>query len=70
MQQKNYSHSFQRQMFSCQTGLRVRTGLRGGVCMDVNEQVQAALQTLTDALGGAAAAPVAPIATDTATASS
>lgn len=33
-------------------GLAVRTGLRGGVCMDVNDQVKGALQTLTDALAG------------------
>ncbi|MEZ4868178.1 MAG: hypothetical protein R3C14_43020 [Caldilineaceae bacterium] len=34
------------------SGLPVRTGLRGGVCVDVNDEVKAALQTLTDALGG------------------
>ena len=34
------------------SGLAVRTGLRGGVCVDVNDQVKAALQTLTDALAG------------------
>ncbi len=33
-------------------GLVVRTGLRGGVCVDVNDQVKSALQTLTNALTG------------------
>lgn len=33
-------------------GLAVRTGLRGGVCVDVNDEVKSALQTLTNALGG------------------
>lgn len=33
-------------------GLAVRTGIRGGVCVDVNEQVKTALQTVTNALGG------------------
>lgn len=37
-----------------QTGIVVRTGLRGGVCMDVNDQVRAALQTPTNALGSTA----------------
>jgi hypothetical protein len=32
--------------------LAVRTGLRGGVCVEVNDQVKSALQTLTDALAG------------------
>ena len=34
-------------------GLAVRTGIRGGVCVDVNDQVKSALQTLTNALSGA-----------------
>jgi hypothetical protein len=33
-------------------GLAIRTGLRGGVCVDVNDQVKSALQTLTNALAG------------------
>lgn len=37
---------------TCVGGLAVRTGLRGGTCVDVNDQVKAALQTLTDALAG------------------
>ena len=52
MQQKNYANSSQQQMLSGQSGMHVRTGLRAGACVDVNEQVKAALQTLTDALGG------------------
>jgi hypothetical protein len=48
-------------------GLAVRTGLRGGVCVDVNDQVRAALQTLTDALGGTTAAAAIPTTTVTPT---
>ena len=33
-------------------GLAVRTGIRGGVCVDVNDQVKTTLQTVTNALGG------------------
>ncbi len=52
-------------------GLAVRTGLRGGVCVDVNDQVKAALQTLTDALAGTVTTVVAPVTTsDPATTSS
>jgi hypothetical protein len=41
-------------------GLPVRTGLRGGVCVDVNDQIKAALQTLTNALGGATTVAATP----------
>ena len=34
------------------SGLAVRTGLRGGVCVDVTDQVKDTLQALTDALPG------------------
>lgn len=52
-------------------GLALRTGLRGGVCVDVNDQVKAALQTLTDALAGTVTTVVAPVTTsDPATTSS
>lgn len=44
-------------------GLRVRTGLRGGLCVDVDEQVKAALQTLTTALGGTTATTATPTVT-------
>ena len=44
-------------------GLRVRTGLRGGICVDVDEQVKAALQTLTTALGGTTATTATPTVT-------
>lgn len=44
-------------------GLAVRTGLRGGLCVDVNDQVIAALQTVTNALGGSASAPATPTTT-------
>ncbi len=44
-------------------GLTVRTGLRGGVCVDVNDQVMTALQTLTNALGGAPSAAATPTTT-------
>jgi hypothetical protein len=50
-------------------GLPVRTDLRGGVCMDVDEQVTGALQTLNTALGGAAAATPAAQNTSTTTSS-
>ena len=65
MQQKSYPHSAQQQQLSGPVGLRVRSGLRGGVCVDVNDQVKTALQTLTNALGSAATVTIAPIATDT-----
>ena len=51
------------------SNLLVRTGLRGGVCVDVNDAVKAALKTLSDALGGASAT-AAPVSTDTATTAS
>lgn len=44
-------------------GVMVRTGLRGGLCVDVNDQVITALQTLTNALGGSATAAAAPTTT-------
>jgi hypothetical protein len=42
-------------------GIPIRTGLRGGVCVDVNDPSKAALQTLTNALGGTAMATVTPV---------
>jgi hypothetical protein len=47
-------------------GLAVRTGLRGGVCVDVNDQVKAALQTLADALAGTITSATPPATTSTA----
>jgi len=44
-------------------GLQVRTGLRGGSCVEVDDQVKAALQTLTTALGGSTATAASPTAT-------
>ncbi len=41
-------------------GVVVRTGLRGGACVEVNDQVNAALQTLTNALGGTTTATPIP----------
>jgi hypothetical protein len=50
-----------------QGGLTVRTGLRGGVCVDVNDQVQSALQTLVSALGGTTTAATTTVDSSTAT---
>lgn len=47
-----------------QGGVIVRTGLRGGMCVDVNDQVKAALQTLTNALGGTTTAVATSITPD------
>jgi hypothetical protein len=44
-------------------GLAVRTGIRGGVCVDVNDQVKTALQTVTNALGGTATTAATPATT-------
>ncbi len=55
---------------SQQWGIRVRTGLTGGACVDVNDQVVAALQTLTNALGGATSTTVTAPAVSTATTAS
>ena len=44
-------------------GLAVRTGIRGGVCVDVNDQVKSALQTLTNALSGAPTTVATPATT-------
>lgn len=44
-------------------GLRVRTGVRGGICVDVDAQVKSALQTLTTALGGTTTTTAAPTVT-------
>lgn len=51
-------------------GLPLRTGLRGGACVDVNDQVMAALQTLTNALGGTTSAAAAPTTTSNTTTTS
>ncbi len=45
------------------SGLTVRTGLRGGVCVDVNDQVKDALQTLTNALSGTTTTTATPATT-------
>lgn len=62
MQQKTYPTVSLPQKRSGQGGIPVRTGLRGGVCVEVNDQVKSALQTLTTALGGTATAPATPVA--------
>lgn len=51
------------------SSLIVRTGLRGGVCVDANDAVKAALKTLSDALGGASTT-AAPVSTDPSTTTS
>ncbi len=68
--QKSSPNSSQQQLLAGQTGMRVRTGLRGGVCVDVNDQVKVALQSLTDALSAGATETTTQIATDTIAASS
>ena len=64
------SQHFQPAMLSNQSGLPLRTGLRGGACVDVNDQVMAALQTLTNALGGTTSAAAAPTTTSNTTTTS
>ena len=68
------SQHFQPAMLSNQSGRRgglpLHTGLRGGACVDVNDQVMAALQTLTNALGGTTSAAAAPTTTSNTTTTS